>query len=91
MVGALRGPIFQSANDMLCSDDGYMWMQMYVYTYRVNYQKVHTQRHALSHYMRGKLSTWSRRSMNCTVTALHEGSIGVYKKWLGHSMTAIIK
>jgi hypothetical protein len=39
-------------------DDGYMWMQMYVYTYRVNYRGVCTQRQVLSHYMRGKLSIW---------------------------------
>jgi len=27
--------------------------------------------------------------MNYPVTTLHEGSIGVYKEWLGHSVTAV--
>jgi hypothetical protein len=29
--------------------------------------------------------------MNYLVTTLREGSIGVYKEWLGHSVTAIIE
>jgi hypothetical protein len=27
--------------------------------------------------------------MNCLVTTLREGNIGVYKEWLGHSVTTI--
>jgi len=29
--------------------------------------------------------------LNCLVTTLHVDSIGVYKKWLGHSVTIITK
>jgi hypothetical protein len=29
--------------------------------------------------------------MSCPVTTSHEGSIGVYKEWLGHPVTAITK
>ena len=58
---------------------------------KMNYKVVHTLREGLKPLHRVNFLLGLKRSMNCLMTILHEGSIRVYKEWLGHNVTTIIE